>query len=435
MNSDSRLLSFGFAVAVVVASQLNSARTASVDYEHQWPAWRGPLANGVAPHAKPPVEWSEQKNVRWKIAVPGSGTSTPIVWGDQVIILTAIPADGAGARGATVSQQWTVLSYDRGTGREKWRRIVREAAPHEGHHRDHGFASASPVTDGEVLIAHFGSFGTYALDLKGQPRWEVDLGDQRTRNSFGEGSSPALHGNTVVILWDHEGEDFVVALDKRTGRELWRQRRDEPTGWSTPLIIEDGGRAVAVLNGSNRVRAYDLATGESLWECGGQTVNVIPSPVADAETVYVTSGFRGAAMLAIKRGQSGDLTDSAAIRWRLSKNTPYVPSPLLYGGLLYFFAGNNAMLSVVEAAGGKLLLDGQRLEGMFGVYASPVAAAGRIYLTGRDGNFWVIKPGGGPIEVLAKNKLDDGFDASPAAVGEELFVRGRKHLYCLAEQK
>jgi outer membrane protein assembly factor BamB len=432
MKRISSLLELGLALAV---TGLNPASGAAVDPAHQWPAWRGPLANGVAPHANPPSEWSEQKNVRWKVAVPGSGTSTPIVWGEQVILLTAIPASGSAAGGATAPQQWVVLSYDRATGQERWRRVVREGAPHEGHHRDHGFASASPVTDGEVLIAHFGSYGTYALDLAGQPRWEVDLGDQRTRNSFGEGSSPALHGNTVVILWDHEGDDFVVALDKRTGRELWRQRRDEPTGWSTPLIVEDGTRRVAVVNGSNRVRAYDLATGEPLWECGGQTVNVIPTPVADADTVYVTSGFRGAALLAIQRGRSGDLTDSAAVRWRLSRNTPYVPSPLLYEGLLYFFAGNNATLSIVEAAAGRVLVDGQRLEGMFGVYASPVAAAGRVYLTGRDGNCWVIKAGGGPLEVLAKNRLDDGFDASPAAAGCELFVRGRKHLYCLAQRE
>ncbi len=420
-------------ITAIVLGTCGSGPTWAVtpDFDHHWPAWRGPRANGVAPHADPPVEWGEQKNVRWKVAVPGNGTSTPIVWGDQVIVQSAVAASGGSAQ----SQQWLVLSYDRKTGEEKWRRVVREGAPHEGHHRDHGFASASPVTDGDVLVAHFGSFGTYALDLQGQPRWEVDLGDQRTRNSFGEGSSPALHGNTVVILWDHEGEDFLVALDKRNGQELWRQKRDEPTGWSTPLILEEAGRVVAVVNGSNRVRAYDLASGEPLWECGGQTVNVIPSPVADADTVYATSGFRGAAMLAIQRGRSGDLTNSGAVRWKLSKNTPYVPSPLLYSGLIYFFSGNNAMLSVVEAAGGKVILDAERLEGMFGIYASPVGAGGRIYLTGRDGNFWVIKAGAGPLQVLAKNKLDDGFDASPAPVGTELFVRGRKHLYCLAADK
>ncbi len=413
-------------------AMIHAAQNVAPEFDRNWPAWRGPLANGVAPHADPPTEWSEEKGVRWKVAVPGRGTSTPIVWNNQVLIASAITKEGADTASATPPQQWAVLSYDRGTGKELWRRVVRDGAPHEGHHRDHGFASASPVTDGSLVIAHFGSYGTYALDLQGQPLWSVDLGDQRTRNSFGEGSSAALHGDTVVILWDHEGEDFVAALDKRNGKELWRQKRDEPTGWSTPLIIVEGGRPIVVVNATNRARAYDLATGAPLWECGGQTTNVVPSPVADAEQVYLTSGFRGAAMVAVRRGRNGDLTGTDAIRWQLSRNTPYVPSPLLHDGRLYFLAGNNATLSVAEASTGKLILDGVRLEGMFGVYGSPVAAAGRVYLTGRDGNFWVIKSGGTELEVLAKNKLDDGFDASPAPVGGDLLLRGRKHLYCVS---
>lgn len=414
---------------------VHSVQGTAPEFERNWPAWRGPLANGVAPHADPPTEWSEQRGVRWKTAVPGRGTSTPIVWNEQVLVVSAIAAEGGEAGSVTAPQQWVVLSYDRGTGKERWRRVVREGAPHEGHHRDHGFASASPVTDGSMVIAHFGSHGTYALDIQGQPLWAVDLGDQRTRNSFGEGSSAALHGDTVVILWDHEGEDFVVALDKRNGKELWRQKRDEPTGWSTPLVIIESGKAVVVVNATNRARAYDLETGTPLWECGGQTANAVPSPVADAENVYLTSGFRGAAMLAVQRGRTGDLTGTDAIRWQLARNTPYVPSPLLYDGRLYFHAGNNATLSVVETHTGTVVLDGVRLEGMFGVYGSPVAAAGRVYLTGRDGNLWVVKAGGTELEVLAKNKLDDGFDASPAPVGGDLFLRGRKHLYCVSAAK
>jgi outer membrane protein assembly factor BamB len=290
------------------------------------------------------------------------------------------------------------------------------------------------VTDGEHLIVSFGSFGLYGYDLKGKLLWEKDLGDMRTRNSFGEGSSPALSGNTVVVLWDHEGEDFIVALDKRDGKELWRQQRDEPTGWCTPLIVEHGGKKQVVVNGTNKARSYDLATGKLLWEAGGQTANAIPSAVTGHDRVYVMSGFRGAALQAITLGKSGDLTGTDAIAWSHNKGTPYVPSPLLAGDLLYFCSGNNATLSIFDARAGKALVEAERVEGLNGVYASPAAAANRVYLVGRDGGTVVAKQGP-TLEVLAKNRLDDGFDASPALVGNELFLRGREFLYCLGEAK
>jgi outer membrane protein assembly factor BamB len=428
-----------------------------------WPAWRGPLANGVAPEANPPVTWSETQNVKWKVKLPGRGTSTPVIWDNQVFLLTAIPVGkkaeakpatepapapepgGAGGRrggrggggmteSPTEEQKFTVLALDRATGKTLWEHSPRTQLPHEGHHRDHGFASASPVTDGEHLIVSFGSFGLYGYDLKGKLLWEKDLGDMRTRNSFGEGSSPALSGNTVVVLWDHEGEDFIVALDKRDGKELWRQQRDEPTGWCTPLIVEHGGKKQVVVNGTNKARSYDLATGKLLWEAGGQTANAIPSAVTGHDRVYVMSGFRGAALQAITLGKSGDLTGTDAIAWSHNKGTPYVPSPLLAGDLLYFCSGNNATLSIFDAKAGKALVEAERVEGLNGVYASPAAAANRVYLVGRDGGTVVAKQGP-TLEVLAKNRLDDGFDASPALVGNELFLRGREFLYCLGEAK
>jgi len=413
-----------------------------------WPAWRGPLGTGVSPTANPPIAWGEDKNIRWKVAVPGRGTSTPVVWNDLVFILTAIPAGAAPAPGSvpgggggaamteapTVEQKFTVIAYERATGKPRWERTARTQLPHEGHHRDHGFASASPVTDGEVIIASFGSFGIFAFDLKGQLLWEKDLGDMRTRNSFGEGSSPALHGDTVVVLWDHEGEDFIVALDRKTGKELWRQQRDEPTGWSTPLIMDSGGKPVVIVNGTNKVRAYDLATGKLLWEAGGQTTNAIPTPVPHAGRVVVMSGFRGAALQVIRLDRTGDLTGSDAVVWSHNKGTPYVPSPMIYGNHLYFFSGNNAMLSIFDADTGKPGVETERLNGLQGVYASPVGAEGRVYLLGRDGGALVLK-NALTLEVLATNKLDDGFDASPAAVGTDLFLRGRENLYCIAEAK
>ena len=428
----------------------------------QWPSWRGPQANGVATDAHPPIQWSETNHVQWKVALPGRGSSTPILWDDQVFILTAIPtgpeaaaetADasgqppdrserprrgGAGGGGGMVdrptrAQQFTVLSFDRKTGKQRWTQSPRTQLPHEGHHKDHGFASASPVTDGKHLIVSFGSFGLYGYDLKGKLLWEKDLGDMRTRNSFGEGSSPALDGNTVVVLWDHEGDDFIVALDKRDGRELWRQTRAEPTGWCTPLIVSYGGRKQVIVNGTNKIRSYDLKDGKLLWECAGQTVNAIPSAVASQDRVFVMSGYRGNALQALRLDRSGDLSGTDGIVWSHAKSTPYVPSPLLVSDTLYFISNNSALLSAFDAVTGKAHFEAERLDGLNGVYASPVAADGRIYVVGRDGNTAVLRHGS-RLEVLAKNHLEDGFDASPAIVGRQIFLRGRQSLYCISEK-
>jgi outer membrane protein assembly factor BamB len=273
-----------------------------------------------------------------------------------------------------------------------------------------------------------------------------------------------LYKNTVVVNWDHEGEDFIAAFDKNTGDELWRKSREEKTTWGTPLIVEHNGRVEVVTGATGRSRSYDLATGEQLWEAEGLTANAIPSPVGKGDMVYLTSGFRGAALRAIRLGGSGDLTKTDSIVFELSKATPYVPSPLLYDNRLYFFSGNNAVLSVYDATTGEPIVEAKRVEGLQNVYASPVAAAGRVYLVGRNGTTTVIKHVGadagsakkakadkddeksdakdskdaesGPkFEILATNQLDEGIDASPAIAGDEIFLRGQESLYCIAETK
>ena len=433
----------------------------------QWPQWRGPLQNGIAPEARPPVSWSESSNVAWKVRIPGSGTSTPIIWGNQIFIQTAISAGtGAAAAGAKPETpapaapaegdqrrrggsggpgggmrsetpggafRFALLSLDRETGKTQWQKSLREEVPHEGHHRDHGFASHSPVTDGDHVWSYFGSRGLHCLDLKGDLIWSKDLGRMQTRNSFGEGSSPALFGDTLVVNWDHQGDDFIAAFDKKTGTELWRQPRAEDTSWATPLVVMHEGKPQVITSATSKIRSYDLATGKLLWECAGMTANVIPTPVAADGVVYPISGFRGAALLAIRLGGSGDLTGTDSILWRHGKNTPYVPSPLLYDGKLYFFSGNNGMLSCFEAKSGRALIDAERLDALQGVYASPLGANGRVYLVGRNGTAVVIK-NSGSLDVLATNRLGEGIDASPAAVGRDLFLRGRTHLYCLREK-
>jgi outer membrane protein assembly factor BamB len=458
-----------YVIASLLAVALTSAAQANPN--SNWHQWRGPFATGVAPEGNPPVTWSETENVQWKYQIPGFGTSTPIVWGDRVFILTAIPvseaasdpaptaaAPASGAEAAaqateerprrgprpgggggfgsqTPSQayQFAVIAVDRQSGTALWQQVARQVIPHEGHHRDHGYASFSPVTDGEHLFAYFGSRGLHAYDLQGNKKWEKDFGQMRTRNAFGEGGSIALHGDTLIVNWDHEGDDFVAALDKRTGHELWRQPRDEISTWSTPLVVTYDGKPQVVINATTRIRSYDLATGELIWECGGMTQNVIPTPVTDSNLLYALSGFRGNALLAIRLGRTGDLTDSDAIAWRHNRHTPYVPSPLLYENRLYFFSGNTGMLSIFNAQTGDPVVEAERISNLPGVYASPVAAAGRVYLVGREGQTVVLKQSD-TLETLASNRLDDRFDASGAIVGRQLFLRGHQHLYCLAEQ-
>jgi outer membrane protein assembly factor BamB len=256
----------------------------------------------------------------------------------------------------------------------------------------------------------------------------------RTTNEFGEGSSPALHGDALVVQWDHEGDDFIVALDKRSGKELWRQARDEPTSWATPVIVEVGGHAQVIASATNAIRAYDLRDGKELWSCTGMTRNVVPTPIVADGVAYIMSGFRGAASRAIRLADAqGALNDSKAVLWSYDHDTPYVPSPVLYGDRLYFLQNNKGTLTCLNAKTGEKVYGPQRLEDVRMVYASLVGAGGNIYVVSREGTT-VVFADGPEFEVKAINQLDDEFNASPAIVGNELYLRGAKHLYCIAKE-
>jgi len=397
-----------------------------------WPEWRGPQRTGVSTSAQPPSEWSETKNVRWKVELPGRGAASPIVWGDRVYVLTAVPADrAAGARG---THRFVVMAINRKDGKVAWQHTAKEEQPHEGTHQEFGtMASPSALTDGEHLIASFESRGLYAYDLHGKPVWQKDLGDKRMRNEFGEGSTPALYKDKLFVVWDHQGESFIVALNKRTGEEVWRTKRDEIDSWATPLVVEHDGRAQVVTGAMRGVRAYDTETGQIVWETAGLTMNPIPSPVAADGLVILMSGFRGNSLKAIRLADAkGTLTGAPAIAWTLDRDTPYVPSPLLYDGILYFMKSNNALISALDAKTGKPHYQAQRIEPLpSNVFASPVGAAGRVYVLGQEGTTAVIRAGPS-FEVLATNKLDDRFDASPALVDREIYLRGYRSLYCVA---
>jgi outer membrane protein assembly factor BamB len=414
-----------------------------------WHQWRGPLANGAAPHGDPPVAWDEQTNVKWKAALPGKGSATPVVWGDQVFVVTAVDtgrtADAAAlpaphprsgktfekkTQAPTTYYQFLVLCFDRQTGKERWRRVATEQVPHEGIQPTHSYAAGSPTTDGRWLYVSFGSRGIYCYDLAGKLRWQRDLGRMHTRYAWGEAVTPVIHGDTLIVNWDQEADSFLIALDARTGATRWKKDRDDPTSWNTPVVVDYQGRSQVVVNATKRARGYDLATGEDLWQCGGQTVNAIPSPVVCNNLAICMSGYGGSACRAIPLDARGDITATAKIAWRHDRGTPYVPSPLLVGDRLYFTQSNNALLTCLDARTGKVLLDRERLPGLGTLYASPMAAAGRIYLTDRDGTTLVLRHGNN-LEILATNRLADGIDASPVVVGRQLFLRGHHFLYCI----
>lgn len=402
---------------------------APADIDRQWPQWRGPHASGVAPKATPPLEWSEDRNVRWKVSVPGAGHASPIVWGDYIYLLTAAESPGDPSK-----VQYIVMALDRVDGNTVWERVAREETPHEGTHSTNTRASGSAITDGRRIYASFGSQGLYCYDMDGSPQWDIDLGDMQTRNGFGEGASPALHGDRLVVAWDHEGASFIVALDAGTGDEIWRKDRSESTSWNTPLIVERDGRAQVVVNATNLIKSYDLADGSLIWQCGGMTTNAIPSPVHAGGVVYVMSGFRGSALVAVDLDKAaGDITESDAVIWGKGRDTPYVPSPLLSGGALYYVKGNNGILSALDSGTGDPLYPAQRLDGIGSVYSSPVAADGRVYLADREGATMVIADGK-EFTVLATNVLDDGVSATPALVDGEIYLRGHRYLYCIAEE-
>ncbi len=411
-----------------------------------WPEWRGPSANGVAPYANPPVHWSELNNLRWKIPLPGKGHSTPIVFGDQVFLTAAVPIGDAqtpvydNAPGThdnvpvTHRHQFVTLAVSRRDGKILWKKVVQEEFPHEGGHETGSLASNSPVTDGEHVYAFFGSRGLYCLDVNGELKWQKDLGRMQTLHAHGEGSSPVLYEDTLIVCWDHEGDSYLYTFDKRTGKERLKIPRDEKTSWSTPLVVEHEGKPQLVISATKRVRSYDLVTGALLWECAGLSRNVVCSPVAGHGMVFAANSYDWQALLAIRlAGAKGDITATPNLVWKLNRLTPYVSSPLLYDDTLYFLRHNQNILSRFDPLTGKPRGEPLRLDGIRDfIFASPVGAAGRIYVTGRDGATVVLRHDR-ENALLAVNRLDDSFSASPALADKELYLRGERFLYCIAE--
>lgn len=414
--------------------------------DSDWPQWRGPLGTGVAPNSDPPIEWSESKNIRWKVAVSGKGHSSPVIWGRHIFLTTAIPeGDPLPPRKSTAPgthdgvpvthrHRFVVLAVDRTTGKILWQKTVHQKVPHEGGHYTGSLASNSVVTDGQHVYAFFGSHGLYCLDLNGEVKWQRQLGEMLTKHGHGESASPVLYGDNVFINWDHDGPCYVAAFDKRTGNAVWKVDREEETSWSSPILVEQDGKTLLVVAGTNRIRAYQPTTGKVVWECGGLSSNIVATPVAADGMLYAGSSYEKRAFLAIRLDQAqGDITDSRHVAWTRSRGTPYVPSPLLYGEALYFLTHYQGILSRVDGQTGDDRPGPIRLGGIGNIYASPVAGGGRVYVTDLDGNTIVVSHEDAP-RILATNHLDDVFAASAAIVGRELFLRGKNHLYCIADE-
>jgi outer membrane protein assembly factor BamB len=441
---------------------------AQVPDQAHWPQWRGPFFNGMA-RGDAPTVWSDTSNIKWKADIPGRGFSTPVIWGDKIFLTTAIPTgklasapaskDAAppasspstppgtqggaqqrrgpgGDTGPQAEHKFDVLCLDRKTGKLLWQKTAKVAVPHEGYHRAYGsFASSSPVTDGKFVYASFGSRGIYCYDFNGKLIWEQDLGIQmRMKLGFGEGTAPLLIGDRLILVFDHEAGSFIVSLDKRTGKEIWRTSRDEGSSWSTPLAVEHEGRKQVVVSATKKVRSYDAENGKVLWESAGLGANAIPVPVYQSPFVFVMSGFRDPRLMAIKLGKEGDLSGSDSIVWSHTRGLAYTTSPVLNDNKLYVVT-DNGMVSAFNATTGEPHYAQVRLPKAYNLKASPVGANGKLYVATEDGDVVVVRMGE-KFDVIATNTLaDQMFIATPVIAAGELFLRGQTQLFCISQKK
>ena len=431
-----------FAVIFIFSMGSISAQQDASDF---WAQWRGPLGTGAALRGNPPIHFGETQNLKWKVEIPGKGHATPLVWEDKVIILTAVPTTEKGNRDTSENadhpmtpqtteyiHEFRVILINRSNGETIWEKTVARELPLEGTHELGSWASSSPCTDGENIYAYFGSRGLYCLDFEGNILWQRDFGQSNKHMSFGEGDSPYLHGERIFVLWDHQGECFLYSIDTKSGKDVWVAKRDEITSWSTPLVVDVNGKLQVITSATNQVRSYDYETGEVLWFGTGMTRNVIPNPVYADGILYLASGFRGSALMAVDIAKAkGDITGSDAILWTYNQDTPYTPNLLLMDGKLYFLRVNNGFLTCLDAKTGNVVYAREKLDGVSTLFSSPTGADGRIYIASKD-QVLVLKGGDKP-EVLAKNSLDDDFHASPVVVGNDLIIRGFKSLYCFSE--
>lgn len=426
-----------------------AALTLNASAQENWPQFRGAQSLGVATNRNLPVTWSATQNVAWQTDVPGMGWSSPVVWGDK-IFLTSVARDGeveppkkglyfGGERKtpSTNTQHWMVYAFDWQTGKKVWEKQVHEGSPNTSIHLKNTYASETPVTDGERVYAYFGNLGLFCLDRNGKEVWSQKFGHFKTRYGWGTAASPVLHGDRIFVVNDNDEQSFLVALDKKTGKQLWRVERDEKSNWATPFVWENQQRTELVLPGTKKVRSYDL-DGKLLWELGGMSSIVIPTPFAMHGLLYVCSGYVGdkvRPVYAIRPGASGDIslkdgaTTNTYIAWFERTAAPYNPSPLVFGDQFYVLF-DFGFLSCRDAKTGREIYDKQRInpDGATAFTASPWAYDNKVFCLSEDGDTFVFQAGP-EYKLIGKNSLGEMCMATPAIARDSLIIRTQSKLY------
>ena len=422
-----------------------------------WPQFRGPYASGIGDGVKLPETWDAGKGegILWKTAIPGLAHSSPVVWGDRVFVATAISSqagatfkpglygDGTASQDAS-SHKFQVMSLDRKTGKVQWTSTAFDGPPREKRHIKATYANASPATDGKYVVAFFGSQGLYAYDMKGKLQWKRDLGRMDVGAydapdyEWGTASSPIIFEDLVIVQCDQQKGSFIMALRLKDGETVWRTERDELPSWATPTVYLGAGAGAAelVTNAPNFIRGYDPRTGKELWRLGRSSKITAPTPVFDGNLIVVMSGRRpNAPIFVLKAGARGDITleekatSGGNVVWTRERSGSYMPTPVIYQGYLYVLK-NEGMLSCYELATGEKKYE-IRLEKVgSGFSASPVAADGKLYLSGEDGDVFVIKAGP-EFELLTRNPMGQPLMATPAISKGMMFVRGERELFAI----
>ena len=426
---------------------LLTAHTAAAAPPH-WAQWRGPDGQGIAGDPGVPLEWSPTKNVLWKTAIPGRGYSSPVVWGDRIFLTTAIEGDVVpGAKGvkhvmegqefahpdgvgADRQHTFKVVALDATSGRILWEKTAWEGTPYDTRHRRGSFAAPTPVSDGTLVYAYFGAEGLYTYDFQGNLKWSWKTGGIASFG-VGVGTSPVLYQGILIVQCDEDNgeKSFIVGLERKTGKEVWRTPRNVEVSWATPILVKSGDKLELVTAGSQAIIGYDPATGRELWRMKGLASNAVPSPVAGDGIVVLSSGYPTKIAVAVRPGGSGDVTETDRVLWKYDKGTAYVPSPILVDGLVYLVT-DKGLISCLDAKTGKVHYEGGRPPAGASYMASPVAVAGHLLLSSMDGDTVVLKAGT-THEIVRSNPLGEPIAASPAIVGGRLYIRGEHHLFAI----